>query len=549
MLSKDTNTALTDKWAPILEGINDAHTRECTAVLLENQARHVLAEQSKSGLLEEASTTVGQLGTFQKFAFPLVRRVFPELIANKVVGVQPMQGPVSQVFYLGFDRTNDAGSQGVYGKYLLTYRGLTADPLDASGMEVSLDASTIGWDFSSNTPGAVADTPGQHAFSATLGGGKGTVLDPEHMKAQLESTSSVGAQIASFPGARLSQFNTSAGEALTGAEIPDISFHIEQQAVIARTRKFRALWTIEAAQDLRAYHNLDLERELTDLLGKEVALEIDREILEDLRMIAYDVNSDYQAHLGFSRSGLDLGNPNRFPTDHDWTPNEFNYNMGDHLFSDAANAAGNAYDGGTSKTNFGPGSNQNVYFVDFASSALNLTPRHVGEVYSNLLAAVNFAAQDIYKTTYRGAGNYIITSPLVAAMLQSAAKLEGGIEAAEAGTLGAQILYKGKWAGMYDVYVDPLWPEDEILVGYKGGSPMEGGYVYAPYIPIQMLPTIVDPANFQPRKGLITRYGKAVITPASRWYRIIRLVGADTRFLTQPFQRISNNYNDSGIRE
>ena len=132
MLDKQTNNSLCDKWSPILEGINDAHTRECTAVLLENQARHVLAEQAKSGMLEEA-TTVGQLGTFQKFAFPLVRRVFPELIANKVVGVQPMQGPVSQVFYLGFDRTSDAtGVQGVYGKYLQTYRGLVAEPLDAS---------------------------------------------------------------------------------------------------------------------------------------------------------------------------------------------------------------------------------------------------------------------------------------------------------------------------------------------------------------------------------------------------------------------------------
>ena len=73
---------------------------------------------------------------------------------------------------------------------------------------------------------------------------------------------------------------------------------------------------------------------------------------------------------------------------------------------------------------------------------------------------------------------------------------------------------------------------------------MEGGYVYAPYIPLQMLPTVVNPDDFQPRKGLITRYGKTAITPASRWYRVIRLVGADSRFLTQPFSRIENSYND-----
>tara|TARA_R110000744_G_scaffold141411_1_gene252811 strand:+ start:1403 stop:3019 length:1617 start_codon:yes stop_codon:yes gene_type:complete len=531
MLDKETNNALTDKWSPILEGINDAHTRECTAVLLENQARHVLAEQAKSGMLEE-STTVGQLGTFQKFAFPLVRRVFPELIANKIVGVQPMQGPVSQVFYLGFDRSATANgvsrTQGVYGKYLNTYRGLTPGPLAPSGLGLPTDTNTIGWDSSGN-----------QTFSGSLGLGAGPVAGRAHTTGGVDEydSSTVGNQIASFPGENLSQFNTSAGEVLSDVSIPEISFHIEQQAVIARTRKFRALWTIEAAQDLRAYHNLDLERELTDLLGKEVALEIDREILEDLRQIAYDVGG---TQGGFNRAALDLANGNNFPADHDWTPASFTYDQGTHMKSASDTEPP---DGGTSKSTFGAGTNQNVYFVDFASSALNLSPRHVGEVYSNLLAAVNFAAQDIYKTTYRGAGNYIITSPLVAAMLQSAAKLEGGLDSGEAGTLGAQILYKGKWAGMYDVYVDPLWPEDEILVGYKGSSPMEGGYVYAPYIPIQMLPTIVNPDDFQPRKGLITRYGKAVITPASRWYRIIRLVGANTNFLTQPFQKISNTYN------
>ena len=506
---KNTDThVLCEKWSPILEGINDSYVRETTAVLLENQARHVLAERTKEGLLEE-STTVGQLGTFQKFAFPLVRRVFPELIANKVVGVQPMQGPVSQVFYLGFDRVHGDSSttQSVYGKYLLTYRGQTASPGASDGVGSIDDSGDLDWD-TTGTGHTMGD--GDASFSGSLSG-------------------SVGEGIAAFPNSTLTQWNTSAGEALTGNEIPELNFHIEQQAVIARTRKFRALWTIEAAQDLKAYHNLDLERELTDLLGKEVALEIDREILEDLRMIAYDVSgNEPDVNPAFNRGGLDLGNSNDFQADHDWTPGTF-------TFDQNSAGLGNTEAGGL----------RNVYFVDFATSALNLTPRHVGEVYSNLLAAVNFAAQDIYKTTYRGAGNYIITSPLVAAMLQSAAKLEGGMSSDEAGTLGAQIHYKGKWAGMYDVYVDPLWPEDEILVGYKGSNAMEGGYVYSPYIPVQMLPTVVNPDDFQPRKGLITRYGKSVITPESRWYRIIRLVGADSNFLTLPFNRIASTYGSN----
>ena len=495
MLENNTSKALCDKWAPILEGVSDQYTRETTAVLLENQARHVLAEQAKSGMLEEATTAVGSLGTFQKFAFPLVRRVFPELIANKVVGVQPMQGPVSQVFYLGMDRTAHTGGtvESVYSKKNLTYKGLSGSAMGNIG----------GLDVSSGT---------LNASSINASGG------------------TMGQNIAAFPNAgSLSQWATSAGENLgvsgvagVNADIPDLSFHIEQQAVIAKTRKFRALWTIEAAQDLKAYHNLDLERELTDLLGKEVALEIDREILEDLRSIAYDsIDSGL-----FNRAALDNAGSNSFPQV-DTGPN------GDYEY-------GFSPDGSETL-----GQDKNVTFVDFATTALSLAPRHVGEVYANLVAAVNFAAQDIYKTTFRGAGNYIITSPIVAAMLQSAAKLEGGIDSAEAGTLGANIQYKGKWQGMYDIYVDPMWPDDELLIGYKGSNAMETGYVYSPYIPIQMLPTVVDPNSFQPRKGLITRYGKTAISPSSRWYRIIRLVGADSRYMTQPFGTMNQSFNDA----
>jgi hypothetical protein len=179
--------------------------------------------------------------------------------------------------------------------------------------------------------------------------------------------------------------------------------------------------------------------------------------------------------------------------------------------------------------------NRNVFFVDFASTALNLSPRHVGQAYANLLAVLNFASQDIYKTTYRGAGNWIVTSPLVAAILNSASKLEGGVRAGNwEGQLGANINYAGKLQGMFDVYVDPLYPDDEIMMGYKGSSPMDSGFVYAPYIPLQMLPTITDPETFQPRKGLLTRYGKAAVTPESRFFRIIRLIGAGSNYMFRP---------------
>lgn len=503
--------ALTTKWDSILnlgKGISDPYVRQTTARLLENQAINILIEAKKAGMLNE-TTTVGQLGTFQKFAFPIVRRIFPELIANKIVGVQPMQGPVSQVFYFGFDRSRNtsATAQNIYGKYLNIYANRFPGSTDhPNGNIGGLDASNLA---ASDVTGA-----GDFAPSATVGG-----------------------FITMFPDTTsLLQFTTSAGEVMGdtlvvnfGAStasilnnIPDIDFHIETQSVEAGTRKFRALWTIEAAQDLKAYHNVDLENELTQLLSREVELEIDRELLEDLRMIAYDVSSTRTAPFaGFRRGSLDLPSSNNFT-------GLKGEGTGAYQFDQV----------GLANTN-PAGTFRNVFFIDFASTALPFAPQHVGHTYANLLAVLNFASNDIYKTTYRGPGNWFVCSPLVAAILESASKLEGGMH----GTYNSGVAYAGKFAGKYDVYVDPLWPEDEILMGYKGESPMDSGFVYAPYIPLQILPTVTDPASFQPRKGLITRYGKVAISPESRYYRVIRIVGSNANnYLTIPFKKISSNF-------
>ena len=525
MLDNSLATSLCEKWEPILEGITDDNTRQMTAVLLENQAKSILTENSRDhGTLEEA-TTVGNLGTFQKFAFPLVRRVFPELIANKICGVQPMQGPVSQIFYLGYNRAgenHDGTGRGevVYSKYRMVYGGNIAATQSNIG---SLDSQA------GQTASGVFSYSGDLSGATTMGSG------------------TAGGKIAAFPNERLlaAQYFVSAGERLAGSGIPEVNFTIEQQAVTARTRKFRALWTLEASQDLRAYHNLDLERELTELLSKEVALEIDRELVESIRSLAYNFPSNRAGSPTFGRENWDQGNSNSFgDTLEGGAMGAFDYAQPYGANASDPGAAGQpgSNPGGASPAmptaaDGGQGNASNVFFVDFGTTALGLAPRHVGEVYSNLVAVINFASQDIYRTTLRGAANWIVCSPFVAAMLQSAAKLEGGIGMDQAGSLGATIEYKGKWMGQYDVYVDPLYPEDEILVGYKGNSPMDAGFVYSPYIPLQMLPTITDPETFQPRKGLITRYATTQINPASRFYRIIRIVGADSRYLTTPFQK------------
>jgi hypothetical protein len=527
-----TDDTLVQKWEPVLEGIDSDYTRRVTAQLLENQARSIVEERLSEDITS-AATTTGQLGTFQKFAFPLVRRVYPKLLANSLVGVQPMQGPVSQVFYLGNDRAKGGGTtvQTIYSKYNLTYRGLTA--------------SAIGSDSGAGAAGGI--------FQGDAGTGTGAGLDGDDAQSGFDvsnvldtlsgSTEMVGAgapsgtmggRIAAWPNENaLMGFNVSAGERLTGTGIPEMTFHIEQEAVVANTRKMRALWTLEASQDLKAYHNLDLERELTDLLSKELQLEIDRELIEDLRMIAYGLrdrnlggvdqrlmDSDYVSLGTTGERFPGLGGATNADDATTFVPAQFTYDFASDLPTTGSESS-------------------NIFVIDFSQSSLSLYPRHVGEVYSNLLAIINLASQDIYRTTMRGPGNWLLTSPLVASLLESASKLEGGVQPADGPTNigGNSIEYKGKFMGRYDLYVDPMYPTDEIMVGYKGANAMDAGYIYAPYIPLQQLPTITDPESFQPRKGILTRYGKVQIEPYNRFYRIIRIIGPTANYLFSPFAR------------
>ena len=520
------------KWAPVLEGIDDEYKRKVTATLLENQAKSIVSDRVDEVVGTDAPTTVGKLGTFQKFAFPLVRRVYPQLLANNLVGVQPMQGPVSQIFYLGHDRVKGGSTaQTVFSRYNLTYANLTSSAIDtgtASGAYATGSSSRV--DFAAFS--AADQAYDQLGLDNVLGTCGNAFVAPG------QPSSTMGGQIASFPVAEtIIGYSVSAGEALNSTGIPELNMHIDQQPVVARTRKMRALWTLEAAQDLRAYHNLDLEGELTGLLSKEIALEIDREIIEDLRMIAYDPNgvTGWKAgtltgvqntnNFGDTQAGVGPVANSTTGFNATFTASAFLYD-----FANAGQGVGNGPDAGT---------NSNVWLVDLArtDNQFGAAPQHVGQVYSNLLAIINFASQDIYRTTFRGPGNWLVTSPLIGSMLESAAKLEGGVTPADGPTNFGRnsISYKGKFMGRYDLWIDPMYPEDEIMVGYKGDNAMDSGYVYAPYIPLQAMPTITDPSDFQPRKGILTRYGKAAVGPYYRFYRIIRVVGAGANYLFNPF--------------
>ena len=525
---------LVNKWEPVLEGVTDDYTKRVTAQLLENQAKSIVSERMDEAISAGATTT-GKLGTFQKFAFPLVRRVYPKLIANMICGVQPMQGPVSQVFYLGASRAKAGGGSGneevIFSKVNMTYRGLASTSIGSEEDDTTHNNDTFDG----------AGTGGLDGDDAGSGFDVSNVLDGSGLEIHGNGAASgtFGGQIASWPEtSSILGFSLSAGERLADGGIPEMNFHIQQQAVVARTRKMRALWTLEASQDLKAYHNLDLERELTDLLSKELQLEIDRELVEDLRMIAYGFNLTSDALGGWDGAALDQPNANNFGST--GGAESTATTTGNAAAGGAFVPAAFQYDFTTGLAGEAQNRGSNVFVSDFtATGALNLSPRHVGEVYANLLATINFASQDIYRTTMRGPGSWLLTSPIVASMLESAAKLEGGIAPTDgpSNISKSNIEYKGKFAGKYDLYVDPMYPQDEIMVGYKGANAMDTGYVYAPYIPLQQLPTITDPETFQPRKGILTRYGKVAVTPQSRFYRIVRIVGPTANMLLQPFAR------------
>ena len=537
MTAHDRNELL-KRWEPLLEGIGDDHIAYQTARLFENQAKEFTKQNLNEEALSPGATTTGRIGTFQKFAFPLIRRTYPELMFNKIGATQAMDGPVSQIFYMGNSRAIGGTEQVMYSKFNITPRNLVATKIGsfsgggvAGGVQRLTDAEQP---FNNNASGL-----GMGNFGANDAFDLSNVINNENGS----PSTTMGGKLASFPSATtILGYSVSSGERLRGQEIPEVNLHIQKQTVQARERKMRALWTLEAAQDLKAYHNLDMEAELTDLLSKEMNLEIDRELIEDIRMIAYGP-ATLDNTGGFYLQSLYQGGADNFkaiggdglaqPGD-TFVAGAYEYDFSTELAAEE----GEVGDSGAGISR----KYSNIYVMDLKNfitpnpnaPTTSLAPRHLGEAYSNILALINFASTDIYRTTLRGPGNVLIMSPVMASLLESAAKLEGGIDRSEGPTnMGAnQIAYAGKFAGKYDVVIDPMFPEDEIIVGYKGQNAMDAGFFYCPYIPLQPLDTVTDPETFQPRKGILTRYGKAAVQPASRFYRVIRVIGLGSNFLT-----------------
>jgi len=245
--------------------------------------------------------------------------------------------------------------------------------------------------------------------------------------------------------------------------IPEIDIKIESIAVTATTRKLRARWSPELAQDLNAYHSMDAEVELTQILSEQIALEIDREILNDLLTEAQGAN------FYWSRA------PGKFVNKR----------------SGAAQAR---------------------------ASSLATGPQFTGTVrewYETLVETIIDVANEIHRKTLRGSANFIVCSPEVATIFEASVlykpsiKIDGQGQASAEFSLGAASI--GSLSNRFTVYKDPYFPRNKILVGYKGGSYLETGYVYAPYVPLIVTPTIFAPEDFTPRKGVMTRYGKKMV--------------------------------------
>ena len=243
----------------------------------------------------------------------------------------------------------------------------------------------------------------------------------------------------------------------TDIDIPEIDIAMRSIAIVAKTRKLKAVWTPELAQDLNAYHSVDAEAELTSLLSEYVSMEIDLEILDMLHMNALAKTERWSARVGFE------------------------YDPATTLFAESSGAS-NAYT--------------------------------KGDWFQTLGNKIQSVSNAIHQKTLRGGANFIVVSPEVATILESIpgyATASDGDVSANSYAMGVQ--KAGLLNNRYTVYKNPYQFENVILVGFRGSNFLETGAVYAPYVPLIMTPLVYDPKNFTPRKGVMTRYAKKMVRP------------------------------------
>jgi hypothetical protein len=551
--------ALLTKWEAtgLLEGLNEGQQKQGMAVLLENQAKELLREAS--------SMAAGDVEGFAAVAFPIVRRVFGGLIANDLVSVQPMSLPSGLIFFLDFTHTDGRnGAQAGFSVYGGTRADGTAAVARAVTGGISLDTISgpgghyeMGNAMSSPTGSVIKAM--DNAVIGALGAGGSKLIsaltaaekkilrwDPDLLaattqyvlvikgdetalvdlgtEADLKNLSAISASAGTYTNAgtqvrRLTFIDSdsklnlvfqlatdfigpTAGQtlkisysvkdklstgnglgAIVGADawgleepspqtgnsgvpltkvgngkntIAEIDIKVDSIAVTAQTKKLKAKWSPELGQDLNAYHNLDAEVELTGILSEQIALEIDRELLGEL-VDGATAGTRYWSRapgLFVSSDGTELGATSAAP--------------------------------------------------DFTGT--------VSEWYETLIETINDVSAQIHRKTLRGGANFVVCGPEVANILEFTSGFRASVTAdQDRGTIGA--VKSGSLSKKFDVYVDPYFLRNVCLIGRKGSSFLESGFVYAPYVPLQVTPTIFGTEDFVPRKGVMTRYAKQMVRP------------------------------------
>jgi hypothetical protein len=518
---------LASKWGKtgLLEGLTGETERNNMSMILENQAKQLVTETSNTGGGTGAGTfSTGTGAQWAGVALPLVRKVFGQIAAKEFVSVQPMNLPSGLVFFLdyqyGSSKSPFTSGNSMYGDLGAEGTG----PFGNSTTGGAYGAGRFGYSINNTSSVAVATTGSANWFSdfnadsdfsaSVAAGGYKVVtvptsslkdLDLEAVRAFQLTTGSIASPI------QVSAFTTISGGNLkfvvSGSQapvegsnvtvtyslqptdanrgdfeagnpnpnalnsssfsIPEINVQMRSEGIVAKTRKLKAVWTPEFAQDLNAYHSLDAEAELTSIMSEYISLEIDMEILDML--------------IDSAAAGTEY-----------WSAEN----------NKALNASG------FTSTDLGFFNSQGQWFQTIGTKMQKL---------SNL----------IHQKTLRGGANFLVCSPSVATILES---IPGFASTSDGDVTKSSYAFGIQKAGAinnrYTVYKNPYMKENTVLMGFRGGQFLEAGAVFAPYIPLIMTPLVYDPDTFVPRKGLLTRYAKKVVRP--EFYAKLYVSGLNT---------------------
>ena len=518
----------------LLEGLKAESSKNSMSMILENQAKQLVTEISQDGGLatpgaigNSFSNQAGQGAQWAGIALPLVRKVFGQIAAQEFVSVQPMNLPSGLVFYLDFQygdgknvdtgtsptdfledsslygtansglypfRTDGAAGNGLYGPGRFGY-SLPSQSGNVATAFTSASWKEVGFDSDLSASFArdeIKKATITQANVTALGNG---VPDVEAVRSFAVSAVGINSQanaynysdatnIVLFVSASANQLgivvsdlyysqqpaDNTLGDFQNSTNIPEINIEMRSVALVAKTRKLKAVWTPEFAQDLNAYQALDAEAEVTNILSEYISLEIDSEILA---MLIQD-----------AAAGTEYWSANG---------NEF-YVSGDEFTQKGAGAGG------------------------FYNTQ--------GQWFQTLGTKVNKLSNEIHRLTLRGGANFMVVSPTVSTILESIPGFAADNSDAEKMEYAFGIQKAGQLNGRYKVYKNPYMTENTILLGYRGTQFLEAGAVFAPYIPLIMTPLVYDPDTFVPRKGLLTRYAKKMLRP--EFYGKIYVNGLNT---------------------